>query len=225
MDVLKNNYIKSPLNYTGGKYRLLPQILPLFPKNIGCFVDLFCGGLDVILNVEAQKIVANDICKPLIDLYNEMKIKGTDDVYNHIYSKIKLYSLSKTNKDGYLQLRNEYNKYKNPLDLYVLVCYCFNNMIRFNSKLEYNMPFGLNRSDFNSKLEKRLVLFLSKIKNIDFVSKSFEEIKVEKLSNNDFVYVDPPYLISIASYNENGGWNEGEVLTAYENPTKSKEIG
>ena len=26
------SYIQSPLNYTGGKYKLLPQIEPLFPK-------------------------------------------------------------------------------------------------------------------------------------------------------------------------------------------------
>lgn len=40
----KQTYIKSPLNYIGGKYRLLKQILPLFPANIDTFVDLFSGG-------------------------------------------------------------------------------------------------------------------------------------------------------------------------------------
>lgn len=29
---MKNTYIKSPLNYTGGKYKLLPQIIPLLPE-------------------------------------------------------------------------------------------------------------------------------------------------------------------------------------------------
>jgi len=33
------NLIQSPLNYTGGKFKLLPQILPLFPQNIDIFVD------------------------------------------------------------------------------------------------------------------------------------------------------------------------------------------
>ena len=46
--------MKSPLNYIGGKYRLLPQILPLFPKQINTFVDLFAGGLDVSINVDAD---------------------------------------------------------------------------------------------------------------------------------------------------------------------------
>lgn len=49
--------IQSPLNYTGGKYKLLPQILPLFPKDINCFVDLFCGGCNVGINVCAKKYV------------------------------------------------------------------------------------------------------------------------------------------------------------------------
>ena len=41
MILIKQEYIKSPLNYVGGKYKLLPQILPLFPKNIDTFIDLF----------------------------------------------------------------------------------------------------------------------------------------------------------------------------------------
>lgn len=39
-------YYKNPFNYTGSKYKLLPQILPLFPSNIDTFVDLFGGGRD-----------------------------------------------------------------------------------------------------------------------------------------------------------------------------------
>ena len=56
-----NMYIKSPLNYTGGKYKLLPQIMSSFPSE-GCntFVDLFTGGLNVGVNVNAKTIYAND---------------------------------------------------------------------------------------------------------------------------------------------------------------------
>ena len=43
---MRNKMIKSPLNYTGRKYKLLPQILPYFPSNINTFVDMFCGGID-----------------------------------------------------------------------------------------------------------------------------------------------------------------------------------
>jgi hypothetical protein len=33
-------FTKSPFNYTGGKYKILSQIISLSPKNINCFVDL-----------------------------------------------------------------------------------------------------------------------------------------------------------------------------------------
>ena len=54
------NYVASPMNYIGGKFKLLPQILPLFPKKINKFVDLFCGGCNVAINTKANKIKANE---------------------------------------------------------------------------------------------------------------------------------------------------------------------
>ena len=61
MEFKKEQLIKSPLNYTGGKFKLLPQILPLLPDDIGTFVDLFCGGGNVGVNIRAEKIICNDI--------------------------------------------------------------------------------------------------------------------------------------------------------------------
>lgn len=67
----KQPYIQSPLNYIGGKYKILPQILPLFPSRIRTFVDLFCGGCNVGINVSADRTIFNDNISYLIDLYNE----------------------------------------------------------------------------------------------------------------------------------------------------------
>ena len=66
--ILANTYIKSPLNYVGGKYKLLSQIIPLFPDNINTFVDLFGGGFNVGINVKANHYVYNDICEQVVDL-------------------------------------------------------------------------------------------------------------------------------------------------------------
>ena len=71
---MKNTYIKSPLNYTGGKYKLLPQIIPMLPSNINTFVDLFGGGFNVGINIKANKIIYNDTISELVillkNLYN-----------------------------------------------------------------------------------------------------------------------------------------------------------
>ena len=68
MKRMENQYIKSAVIYQGGKYKLLPSINPLFPDNINTFVDLFGGGFNVGVNVNADKVVYNDICTELVDL-------------------------------------------------------------------------------------------------------------------------------------------------------------
>ncbi len=60
-----NTYIKSPLNYVGGKFKLLPSIIPLIPTDLNVFYDLFGGGFNVGINVEAERIVYNDINEPV----------------------------------------------------------------------------------------------------------------------------------------------------------------
>lgn len=60
------------MNYLGNKYKLLSQMLQIFPKDIDNFYDLFAGGLDVSLNVDAKTIIANDKHKDLIWLYKEV---------------------------------------------------------------------------------------------------------------------------------------------------------
>ena len=52
-----NKIIRSPMSYTGSKNKLLSQILPVFPKNIDTFVDLFCGGCNVGINVSAKQYI------------------------------------------------------------------------------------------------------------------------------------------------------------------------
>jgi len=54
--------IKSPLNYIGGKAKILDQILPLFPNDINNFIDLFAGGCNVGININANKIYFNPHC-------------------------------------------------------------------------------------------------------------------------------------------------------------------
>ncbi len=62
--------IKSPVNYIGGKSKILHQILPLFPKEINQFVDLFAGGCNVGINANATKIYFNDNLIYLIEKLN-----------------------------------------------------------------------------------------------------------------------------------------------------------
>lgn len=218
-------YVKSPLNYVGGKYKLLEQIIPLFPKNMDTFVDLFCGGCNIGANVKAKKIICNDTQKDVIQLMNYLKKHSGEEVVNRLLSLISHYGLSNTaefgydyyesdsssgvaryNKTKYIKLRDDFNANRSDPELFFLtLIFAFNNQIRFNKKGEFNMP--VNKRDFNKNLKKNTVEFIDKLSslNIEFSNYSFEDIEIH---SNSFVYCDPPYLITTASYNESGGWND-----------------
>ena len=219
--VSRKKFLKSPLNYVGGKYKLLPQLLEYFPKEINTFVDMFSGGFNVGINVDSKKTICNDINSFIIDLYKELYKEPINNVLVHIQNRIDEYGLSKENEEGFKKFRIYYNKTKNPIDLYTLSCYSFNYQFRFNNDKEYNNPFGRNRSQFSENMRNNLILFTEKLKNmnIEFSSEQFDKLNLEGLTEKDFVYCDPPYLITTGSYNDgNRGfkdWKEEEELKLY----------
>jgi DNA adenine methylase len=208
--------IKSPLNYIGGKAKILDQILPLFPKEINNFIDLFAGGCNVGINVNANKVYLNDNLTYLIEMYKKFQENNIGITLNHIRDRIKVFGLSLTNEEGYKKFREYYNTHKNPLDLFVLVAFSFNHQIRFNNSHEFNNPFGRERSSFNTTMQQNLEKFIIRIKktNIEFTNVCFTNFDFTFLNNNDFVYCDPPYLITTGTYNDGKrgfkGWTDNE---------------
>ena len=210
MQFKKEDLVKSPLNYTGGKFKLLPQILPHFPNNINTFVDLFTGGCNVGINIKANRIICNDIETTVINLMNELKETDYKEALETLKTTIDKYGLSKTNEEGFKKIRQDYNEGNKSWDMfYAMLTHAFNYQIRFNKLGEYNMPFGKNRSSFNPSLEKKFLEFVKKLNNsnIYFTNSDFNKLKIDKLGQSDFVYCDPPYLVTCASYNEQEGWN------------------
>lgn len=225
--------ISCPFNYTGGKFKLLEQLQPLFDKK-EVFLDLFSGGGNVGINSLSSKIIFNDLNDKLIDLIKFIKDTDTDILLKQIDDIIERYDLSNTslygysyynsdssiglseyNKGRFLKLREDFNNkvLSKEIDysmLYVLMVFSFNNQIRFNQKGLFNLPVG--KRDFNSKMRNKLMLFSEKLKSkdIQFMKKDFRKISLEAFSKDTFIYCDPPYLITNATYNENGMWTEKE---------------
>lgn len=197
-------YIKSPTNYIGGKWRLLDQIIPLFPKKISTFVDLFAGGLNVTANVESDVTYVNDINFKVINMFKELIETPLEDILQHIEKQINDFGLNKTNRVAYNRFREYYNHNQNPLDLFILSCFSFNYQFRFNSKGEYNNPFGKNRSWYSKETEKKLIAFKQQMKGkkIIFSSKDFRSFNLKELKKDSFIYCDPPYLLTTGSYND-----------------------
>ena len=194
----------------------------MFPSKISTFVDLFAGGFNVGINAKADMVIYNDNCIEVAQLMHYLAVNDTQETVKKIENYIQEYSLSKENRDGYLKLRESYNHEPDSIKFYTLVCYSFNNQIRFNSKGEYNMPFGKNKSSFNPALKQKFINFTEKLHEIpcEIYDFSFKNFPFFILSAKDFVYCDPPYLNSSATYNENNSWNidmECELLNLLDN--------
>ncbi len=224
---------KSPINYTGNKFRILPQYINLFPKNVNKCIDLFTGGSTIAINIVANEIIAVDKNKYIINLlkfiqkqeYNKL-INNIDEIlekynlsnsYKYGYSFYKEYvngnnGLKEYNKNGFELLKKDYNNLKNKnsqsanLYLYLLIIYGFNNDIRFNSKGQFNLPVGKTDMNKNNRNKLKEYIDICNLKRITYINKDFRKIENIDLSNIDFVYADPPYLITNAVYNENDGW-------------------
>ncbi len=236
--MIMNKISRSPLFYVGDKYKLMKQILPLFPREINCFYEPFCGGGTVFLNVISKKYFLNDINKHLISIHNLLikASKNPGSFFNNAEKIIYKYNLSRSfkediiprslkqkwektyfarfNKKGYGKLREyaNYNKKNDPLILYILLIYGFNRMLRFNAGGYFNLPVG--NVDFNNNVVTALNNYFKFVrgKSIKITANDFEVFFADKdFIKDDFVYFDPPYLITGSEYNKI--WNEKSEIS------------
>ena len=243
-----NGNAKSPINYTGGKFKILKDLLAKFPEGQYDFVDLFGGGFNVGPNVPYTNVFYNEKSEHvyrLINLfckYDGKTILGKLDFLINKYelsdSELNGYEFYKCNSDnglgpynkkGFALAKKDYNAMRKSVEkdflLLLLTIYSFNNQIRFNSSGDYNMPVG--KRDLNSSTRKNILMFCEKIKTKTVVLSNldFEKFDYSKL-NNPFFYCDPPYLITDATYNESGGWTEKDEkrLLKFLSDLNSKQI-
>lgn len=233
---VKETFNRSPFFYVGDKFKLLPQLKKNFPDDINRFIEPFCGGGSVFLNVDANEYLLNDIDTYMIQLH-EFLMSYSDDQENfwcELENNIKRYNLSATymgrdvpqdlrkefvktyfakyNKEAYMNLRADFNSNKdNMMLLYMLLIYGFNRMLRFNRKGDFNLPVG--NVDFNQNVVNALNTYFDYVKDkeIEFYNMDFQDfVNQVEPEADDFVYLDPPYLITFSEYNKL--WDEDSEM-------------
>lgn len=224
--------IRSPFFYVGDKYKLMPQLKQLMPKDIEQYIEPFVGGGSSFLNSKGTYYMLNDVDSYVVELHRQIgSYTGkAEKLFEELFEIIDFYGLScsyrgicvpeemkkkyvktyysKYNKKAYIRMRKDFNTDKGDfLRLYLLLIYGFNHMIRFNGKGDFNLPVG--NVDFNNNVYQALNNYLEFVGkheieffNMDYIS-FLEKIKFGK---NSYVFLDPPYLISMSEYNKL--WND-----------------
>ncbi len=191
------------INYTGNKTKLLDNILPLLPTpdSYNKFIDICAGSLAVSMSVDNDSFICNDIENKLVEIYSTLSSRSVNDAITEIDSLIAGFDLGKLpeDKEAYMEFRDAYNENPDPMSLLVLLYHSFSNQIRFNqTKGTFNTPFG--RRTFNPSLRNKLKLFFEWLEahEVQFTSEHYSKVPIE---DGDFIYIDPPYLITDATYN------------------------
>ena len=230
---MKQGVHRSPLFYVGDKYKLITEIKTHFPDNIGRLIEPFVGGGSVFMNVDANEFLLNDIDSFVIAIHKMLcsYVDREEEFFKEFFDIVKKYNLSlsykentvpkelkesfpktyfaKYNKEAYSRLRDDFNKggKQDIMQLYALLIYGFNRMLRFNKKGDFNLPVG--NVDFNQNTYNAIVDYftLLKDKNVVWYNEDFRVfLNNIDYREDDLIYLDPPYLITFSEYNKL--WNE-----------------
>lgn len=219
---------KSPINYSGSKDTLVARIIRELPMNVDVFVDVMGGAFNVGANISAvNKVVYNEINPYIYELVSWIVNTPKKELVQAIENKIKQYGIEKSDENSYRQLRDAYNKNRNPLELFVLHMYSFQNMIRFNGKHKFNTPVGV--AGYSDDMRQRLLKFKIKAPNLELLNEDYVNLDWSSYPDGTVFYFDPPYYITSASYNDGKrgmkGWGINEEVELLNTLKHIDELG
>jgi len=126
--------------------------------------------------------------------------------------------LSSYGEEYYYLVRERFNKTGEPLDFIFLNRACFNGLIRFNNKGEFNVPFCSNTNRFSQAYVSKIVNQISQIQQImqykewEFRVGDWKEC-IKNIETDDFIYFDPPYTGRHTDYYQK--WTENDTMELY----------
>jgi len=207
-----------PIKSQGIKTKLVPFILSSFKwDGSGRWIEPFLGSGVVMFNAAPEQAIAADQNKHIIHIYQKIQSGDITGSIVKDFLEEEGASLLKKGEDHYYEIRERFNNYGDSLDFIFLNRSCFNGMIRFNSKGNFNVPFCRKPDRFRPAYITKIcnqVLWLEKlIKNRDwkFLVQDWKTT-LDSVLPNDFVYLDPPYIGRHAGYFNSWVDNDADEL-------------
>ncbi|NNM58872.1 MAG: Dam family site-specific DNA-(adenine-N6)-methyltransferase [Legionellales bacterium] len=182
--------IRPFLKWAGGKFRLLPKIKALLPAG-NRLIEPFVGAGAVFLNTHYKHYLLSDCNSDLVNLYRILQKKGD----NFIDQAERYFKPANNQAEVFYEQRVRFNEIKrNTAEKAALFLYLnrhgYNGLCRYNSKHEFNVPFGLYRKPYFPA--KEMQAFYHKAQSAEFICSDYLPI-MNNACEGDIVYCDPPY--------------------------------
>lgn len=232
--------MKPLVKYRGGKSKEIPHLIKHIPDFNGRYIEPFFGGGALFFYIEPKKAIINDINSKLMNFYKGVKF-DFDKLKDELSEIEKIYKINRQkfeelkaknpnkrvpdeNEKLYYQIRNMFNdltekKYSDAMLYFFINKTAYSGMIRYNSKGEFNVPYGRYKNLNTSLVTKKHSQLLSNTEIYNFDYKTIFEMANE----DDFVFLDPPYDCVFSDYGNveyRDGFNEKshiELANRYKN--------
>lgn len=211
-----------PVKCQGIKTKLIPFILGnLEWDGKGTWVEPFLGSGSVLFNVAPQRALVSDVNPHIINLYRK--------IYDHEITPhsvraflegehTKLNATPDDTSSYYYEVRDRFNQHKDPYDFLFLTRSCFNGLMRFNGKGEFNSSFCRKPERFSKSYITKIVNQVDNIQTImtdkDWTFEVTDwRTTLSKAEEGDLVYLDPPYIgLSVNYFNTQWDGEEADEL-------------
>lgn len=221
--------MKPVLKYRGGKSQEIPHILPYIPETYNRYIEPFFGGGALFFFLEPRTAIINDTNAKLITFYRQLRdeysqLRAQLDELQTAYERNQAEFLQRKaeSPDGwavnenealYYRIREQFNhpdgRFLDGAVYFFINKTAYSGMIRYNSKGEYNVPFG-RYPHLNTELASKEHCLL--LQRAELFCQDYSAI-FQMAKPDDFMFLDPPYDCVFNDYGNLGqkdGFDETE---------------
>lgn len=196
------------IKWSGSKRSQAEQIVSLIDKNYDTYYETFCGGCSVLFYIlnhcpnKFKHYVCNDLNKGLIDTFNFIKSNPNLilESYTELWNELNKDNDLERKKQFFNYIRTLFNQTKDQLLFFFIMRTTTNGMPRYNKNGEFNNSFHVTRNGIEPNRLKPILDKWSELLNkydVQFINQSYDTINP---SENDFLYLDPPYANTKGMY-------------------------
>lgn len=177
------------IKWSGSKRGVAPTLALLVPQ-VKTYLEPFVGSGAMLPYRRATNAIASDVIPALIELWTI--IRDNPDLAADEY-EVRWKKLQRDGYKAYYEVRDSFNRTRNPLDLLFLTRTCVNGLSRFNTQGEFNNSLHHTRPGIApSKLRIILHKWGAALKGVTLLASDYRNV-LKKANKDSFVFLDPPY--------------------------------
>ncbi|MEQ9365435.1 MAG: Dam family site-specific DNA-(adenine-N6)-methyltransferase [Leptospirales bacterium] len=211
-----NKTLVPPLKCQGIKTKLVPFIAASIRwDGGGRWVEPFLGSGSVLFNIAPERAIVSDSNPHIIRLYSGIQDGSiTEQIVRQYLDEAGL-ALSERGAEYFYEVREAFNVDEDPLKFLFLNRSCFNGMMRFNARGQFNVPFGHKPERFRRAYVTKVVNQVAAVraliarKDWEFRTQDWRRT-VAGARRDDFLYLDPPYIGRHVGYYN--GWSAADAV-------------